>query len=266
MSTRGSAVYPYKRIELIGRGASSKVYKVLSERGAIFALKKVKLDRQDAAAVEGYLNEIELLRKLAGAEGIIRLVDSEVCFVRKHLLLLLEYGEIDLAHLLMRDKSFIGNLNFIRMQWTHMLQAVHQIHNEKIVHSDLKPANFLIVEGKLKLIDFGIAKSIPNDTTNVQRDYQTGTLNYMAPEAILFTESTDSSAAKLKLGRPSDIWSLGCILYQLVYGAPPFSSLAVVQKLNAIVDPNYKIPFKEVGDASLMQVLRSCLDRDPKSR
>ncbi|KAJ3259254.1 hypothetical protein HDU77_001909 [Chytriomyces hyalinus] len=257
---------PYKRIELIGRGASSKVYKVISESGRIFALKKVKLDRQDPSAIEGYLNEIELLKKLANSKAIISMIDSEICFSKKkHLLLLLEYGEIDLAHLLLKDKSLIGNLNFIRMNWTQMLQAVQQIHNEKIVHSDLKPANFLIVEGALKLIDFGIAKAIPNDTTNVQRDYQTGTLNYMAPEAILFTES-NSSKGHLKLGRASDIWSLGCILYQLVYGQPPFSSLPIVQKLNAIVDPNYVIQFKDVGDAALLDVMKSCLNRDPKAR
>jgi len=51
-----------------------------------------------------------------------------------------------------------------------MLQAVHVIHEEKIVHSDLKPANFVLVRGQLKLIDFGIANAIANDTTNIQRD------------------------------------------------------------------------------------------------
>ncbi len=53
-----------------------------------------------------------------------------------------------------------------------MLQAVQVIHDEKIVHTDLKPANFVLVKGSLKLIDFGIAKAIPNDTTNIQRDQQ----------------------------------------------------------------------------------------------
>lgn len=53
-----------------------------------------------------------------------------------------------------------------------MLQAVQVIHEEKIVHSDLKPANFVLVKGSLKLIDFGIAKAIPNDTTNIQREQQ----------------------------------------------------------------------------------------------
>jgi len=53
-----------------------------------------------------------------------------------------------------------------------ILQAVNTIHEERIVHSDLKPANFLLVRGFLKLIDFGIAKAINSDTTNIQRDSQ----------------------------------------------------------------------------------------------
>lgn len=52
------------------------------------------------------------------------------------------------------------------------LQAVKGIHDLKIVHSDLKPANFLLVQGQLKLIDFGIAKSIQGDTTSINRESQ----------------------------------------------------------------------------------------------
>ncbi len=53
-----------------------------------------------------------------------------------------------------------------------LLQAVHTIHEARIVHSDLKPANFLVVEGQLKLIDFGIAKAISSDTTSIAREAQ----------------------------------------------------------------------------------------------
>lgn len=53
-----------------------------------------------------------------------------------------------------------------------MLQAVQVIHDETIVHSDLKPGNFVLVKGQLKSIDFGIANAIANDTTNVQRHHQ----------------------------------------------------------------------------------------------
>ena len=51
-------------------------------------------------------------------------------------------------------------------------QAVQTIHEARIVHSDLKPANFLMVEGQLKLIDFGIAKAISSDTTSIARESQ----------------------------------------------------------------------------------------------
>ena len=72
--------------------------------------------------------------------------------------------------------------------------AVEAIHNERIVHADLKPANFLFVDGALKLIDFGIAKPISDDTTNIYRESQVGTLNYMSPEAL---EADDDDAVKL---------------------------------------------------------------------
>ena len=59
------------------------------------------------------------------------------------------------------------------------------IHEHRIVHGDLKPANFVFVKGHLKFNDFGIAKSFSNDTTNIYHDSQIGTINYMAPEAIV---------------------------------------------------------------------------------
>eukprot|EP00882_Tetradesmus_deserticola_P014603 GHRQ01015533.1.p1 GENE.GHRQ01015533.1~~GHRQ01015533.1.p1 ORF type:complete len:230 (+),score=45.70 GHRQ01015533.1:834-1523(+) len=54
------------------------------------------------------------------------------------------------------------------------MQAVSGVHDQRIVHSDLKPANFLLVEGQLKLIDFGIAKAICGDTTSIARESQVG--------------------------------------------------------------------------------------------
>ena len=62
--------------------------------------------------------------------------------------------------------------NMLRMIWMQMLNAVQTIHEARIVHGDLKAANFVFVEGTLKLIDFGIAKAIGNDTTNIVRDSQ----------------------------------------------------------------------------------------------
>ena len=279
----------YKRIELIGRGASSKVFKILNEKtGQVFAMKKVKLKGQDPSVVDGYVNEISLLKKLVHHERIIRMFDAEINLKEGMMLMVLEYGEIDLAHLLKRNESShpacatLLSMNFIRNYWEQMLQAVQAIHDQNIIHSDLKPANFLLVEGCLKLIDFGIAKTIPNDTTNIQRDHQSGTANYMAPEAILFVERGDGKReGYVKIGRASDVWSLGCILYQFVYGFPPFANMGLVQKLHCIVDPKHVIPFPEINASNASQdatnenasatrvvvdILKGCLKRDAKQR
>ncbi|KAI9024751.1 kinase-like domain-containing protein [Hyaloraphidium curvatum] len=252
----------YARLEVIGRGGSSKVYKLMAADGKQYALKKVNLKTADQFATEGYRNEISLLQKLRKNERIIRLIDAEMN--EDFILMVMELGEVDLATLMKREQGNLS-INFIRMYWEQMLQAVHAIHEENIIHTDLKPANFLLVEGSLKLIDFGIAKSIPNDTTNIHREHQTGTVNYMSPESI--TDMTGSKRQYLKLGRPSDVWSLGCILYQMVFGQPPFGSItSMIKKLHAIVDPEFAIPFPPSSFSLADEVLRRCLDRDPKRR
>ncbi|GLB38489.1 putative protein kinase superfamily protein [Lyophyllum shimeji] len=236
----------YARLDQIGKGGSSRVYRVLSHPSMeIFAIKRVALDKTDTEAMSGYMNEIALLKRLEGNSRIIRLVDSEVKpgpgGSKGHLMLVMECGEVDLARLISERAHEPLNMVWVAYYWQQMLQAVHVIHEEKIVHSDLKPANFVIVRGQLKLIDFGIANAIANDTTNIQRDHQVGTVNYMSPEAIELPDGM----RRLKVGRPSDIWSLGCILYQMVYGHPPFQHLSVYQKMKAIPDLAYIIDFPE---------------------
>lgn len=63
-----------------------------------------------------------------------------------------------------------------------------------IIHSDLKPANFLLVSGRLKLIDFGIASKIQSDMTSVHKEFATGTWNYMSPEALRNTNSSNAAS------------------------------------------------------------------------
>ncbi|CCO36212.1 serine/threonine-protein kinase TTK/MPS1 [Rhizoctonia solani AG-1 IB] len=168
-----------------------------------------------------------------------------------------------------------------------MLEAVQTIHEEKIVHSDLKPANFVLVKGSLKLIDFGIAKTIANNRTNIQRKHQVGILNYMSPESI--EETQTANGRRLKLGHASDVWSPGCILYQMIYSQPPFCSITgTVPKLRAISNPNRIInyPTKPVPTVpasdkegarqilewatpvplDVVNTLKGCLTRDPKQQ
>lgn len=87
-----------------------------------------------------------------------------------------------------------------------MLEAVAVVHEVNIVHTDLKPANFVLVKGILKLIDFGISKAIGNDTTNIARDQQIGTANYMSPEALLDSGLGFGGKRLMKVSRISSFW------------------------------------------------------------
>ena len=215
----------YLHFGTLGKGGSSSVYSILSQDSQVYAFKKVFVSANTAdpeSLFDSYVNEIELLNSLKGSPYIIQLIDSQVDKESLSVNMIMEAGEIDLSKVLKKRNQTHGiSPFFTRMIWTEMLESVDYIHENRIVHGDLKPANFVFVKGHLKLIDFGIAKAFNNDTTNIYRDSQIGTINYMAPEAIVAPKQEEmnenSKGAKLKLGRASDVWSLGCILYQLIY-------------------------------------------------
>jgi serine/threonine-protein kinase TTK/MPS1 len=258
----------YTIISIIGKGGSSKVYRAFTPEKEIVALKKVKLSGVTNNTRQGFLNEVSLLKKLKGKPNIIQIIDSEINKEEKVLYLVIECGDIDLNKMLQIEKEKGFNLNKIKLYWQQILEVVQTIHEEKIIHSDLKPANFLLVKGYLKLIDFGIANSINSDTTNILRDKQVGTVSYMSPETLNEnpSETEKSDSPKYKIGRSSDIWSLGCILYQMTFGKTPFSHLNLVQTIHAITDEKYEIKFDDCKNEDLLDVLKKTLQRNPKDR
>ncbi|KAK5150387.1 hypothetical protein LTR04_006819, partial [Oleoguttula sp. CCFEE 6159] len=274
----------------IGKGGSSDVYRIMAENYKIFALKKVHLADCDESAVRGYKGEIDLLKRLENVDRVVRLFDWELNEQTQSLSVLMEMGESDLNRILQLRLGAVDarfDVSFTRFYWKEMLECVQAVHAHDIVHSDLKPANFLLVQGRLKLIDFGIANAIEVDhTVNVHRDSHVGTPNYMSPESITDTNAavpgsdnanklqSDGRAAKMmKLGKPSDVWSLGCILYQMTYGRPPFAHIAnQISRILAITNPSIAISFPATGIGAvalppgLKATLRRCLQRDPAAR
>ncbi|KAI9657792.1 MAG: Dual-specificity kinase, spindle pole body (SPB) duplication and spindle checkpoint function [Bathelium mastoideum] len=288
----------------IGKGGSSDVYRVMAENQRMFALKKVKLEDCDEMAVRGYKGEIELLQRLSNVDRVVRLLDWELDEGKQSLSVLMEMGEVDLNRLINSrlnststttssteikrplENGAVGlDLAFTRFYWREMLCCLDAVHAHDIVHSDLKPANFLLVQGQLKLIDFGIANRIETDLTmNVHRESHVGTPNYMSPESIIDTNASvpvqrgmpgggGAVGKMMKIGKPSDIWSLGCILYQMTYGRPPFAHIPnQVHRVMAITNPGIEINFPECGVGgswiphALRATLKKCLNRDQTKR
>ncbi|CZT00401.1 related to serine/threonine-protein kinase PKH3 [Rhynchosporium agropyri] len=276
----------FTRLDCIGRGGSSRVYRVMAENSKFFALKRVSLEDADDSAVRGFKGEIDLLKKLEGVERVIRLYDFELNEEKSTLTVLMEMGELDMNKMLdlrLKAENSKFDASFVRHYWKEMLECLQAIHEHDIVHSDLKPHNFVLVQGRLKLIDFGIANAIQTDeTVNVHRENQIGTPNYMSPESLM-----DSNAPKpdargriqnneprlMKLGKPSDIWSLACILYQMTYGRPPFGHIQnPIHRCQAIINWNYEIEYPSVGVGSvpvpsaLIKTLKRCLNRNQAER
>ncbi|XWW93059.1 hypothetical protein V2A60_000987 [Cordyceps javanica] len=272
----------YTRLECVGRGGSGKVYRVMAENGTMMALKRVSLENADESTISGFLGEIDLLKKLTGVERVVNLFDSEMNHEKQMLSLVMEIGERALDKVLQTHQSAeSARLDpvFIRFYWKEMLECVQSVHNHDIVHSDLKPANFVLVQGRLKLIDFGIANAIQTDeTVNVHRETQIGTSNYMSPESLMDSNSARGARVPgrpklMKLGKPSDVWSLGCILYQMVYGVPPFGHIVnLMARCQAIInwDHTIEFPTRATGGSlvppSLIRTMRRCLMRDQHMR
>uniref|UniRef100_A0A914QT39 Protein kinase domain-containing protein n=1 Tax=Panagrolaimus davidi TaxID=227884 RepID=A0A914QT39_9BILA len=250
----------YTRGKVLGTGGSCKVYEA-HHNGNVYAIKVVDLDDLDQRVVDGYLAEVELLERLQGKEGIIQLENwqkKEYEDGHKELLVVMEKGDNNFQTFL---RSTNKSPNLIRYYWESMLQCVQVIHGENIIHSDLKPANFIFVNNKLKLIDFGIASSIPTDLTSIPKEAQAGTLNYMSPESIQCRNGDDN----IRITLATDIWSLGCILYSMVYDVLPWGHItSQIAKMNAI--SNKDVHFKPIEDEQLLNVMQECLQRNGRKR
>ncbi|KAL9251406.1 Serine/threonine-protein kinase RUNKEL-like protein [Drosera capensis] len=176
-----------------------------------------------------------------------------------HFLLVLEYcvGG-DFMKLLQRDiqlpEDSIHDLAF------DIVRALQFLHSKGIIYCDLKPSNILLDEnGHTKLCDFGLARKL-NDISEATScslpQSKQGTPCYMAPE--LFQDGGIHSYA-------SDLWALGCVLYECFIGRPPFVGKEFTQLANSIIsDPAPLLP----GDPSsaFTDLINSLLVKDPAKR
>jgi WD40 repeat protein/tRNA A-37 threonylcarbamoyl transferase component Bud32 len=139
-------------------------------------------------------------------------------------------------------------------------RAVHYAHRRGIIHRDLKPANILVDEqDHPKITDFGLAKVIKTDSGQTRTGTVIGTPSYMSPE---------QATASKDLGPPSDIYSLGAILYELITGRPPFRGETALATLTQVAEDEPVTPRSIVThvDVDLETICLKCLSKEPARR
>ena len=195
----------YKKLEKIGEGTYATVFRAQDETtGQLVALKEIRLNPEEGAPSTA-LREISFMRELSHP-NIVKLI--EVIHTPQTLGLVFELLRQDLKHLLdtrraQKTPFSVGQVQSVMYQ---ILRGLAFCHEMKILHRDLKPQNLLLsAEGHIKLADFGLARGFGIPVNAFSSEVVT--LWYRPPDILL--GSTNYST-------PIDIWSVGCIMAELI--------------------------------------------------
>jgi serine/threonine-protein kinase len=242
----------------IGRGGDSRTFLAVDREGERVALKILHPEVFESVAADRFLREIRLASRL-NHPHIARLLDSG----ERDWLVYLVTAFIDgpsLREVLGRSRQ-LSVADTLRMG-CELLDALDHAHQLGIVHRDVKPENILISSGRgAVLLDFGIARAIITSATDeiTRTGITVGSSAYMSPEQINAEQNID--------GR-SDLYSLGCVLFECLAGRPPFvwrKEVVVLQLHLTEPAPNVRT-FRPDVPANLAQAINKALAKLPGDR
>lgn len=212
----GRLIGPYRLIRLLGQGGMGAVYQAVhSKLDKIVAIKLLTRDSSiNGRVIERFEREMRAVGKLSHPNIVGALDAGEAA---GHHFLVMEYVEgQDISRLIRQNGAYsVGQTCEIVRQ---AAQGLHEAHAQGLVHRDIKPSNlFLTHKGLVKILDLGLARvsevaGLPDLTHSGQC---MGTPDYMAPEQWTNARDVD--------GR-TDLYALGCTMYQLLTGRPPFGT------------------------------------------
>jgi eukaryotic-like serine/threonine-protein kinase len=204
----------YEIVRLVGEGAFATVYLAKDlKHDRDVAIKVLRPFPADENWKRRFLQEIRLLARLQHP-NILPLYDSGQAESLLYYVMPYVKGET-LSNRLTRERPLVIDTACAIAR--EVADALAYAHNESVVHRDIKPSNILLSDGHAVVADFGVARAIGlanrEDLTRTG-DFVPGTPLYMGPEQLLGVTATDNR---------SDIYSLGCVLYEMVTGMPPFA-------------------------------------------
>lgn len=227
-----SVLKKYEVAQKLGKGAYGIVWRAKEKKSQeTVALKKIFDAFQNDTDAQRTFREIMFLQELSDHENIIQLLNVVKAENDRDVYLIFEHMDTDL-HAVIRA----GILEEIHKQYIvyQLLKALKYIHSANILHRDLKPSNLLLnSDCFLKVADFGLARSIGSlqeDTNTVLTDY-VATRWYRAPEILL---------GSTRYTKGVDMWSVGCIIGELLSGRPLFPGTSTMNQLDRIIDVSGK--------------------------
>nr|XP_006062991.1 mitogen-activated protein kinase kinase kinase 19 isoform X2 [Bubalus bubalis] len=248
--------------EILGKGAYGTVYCGLTSQGQLIAVKQVALDTSDKLATEKEYQklqeEVDLLKALKHVNIVAYL---GTCLEENILSIFMEFVPGGSISSIINRFGPLPEMVFCKYT-EQILQGVAYLHENCVVHRDIKGNNVMLMPtGIIKLIDFGCAKRLAwaglNGTHSDMLKSMHGTPYWMAPEVI--NESG--------YGRKSDIWSIGCTVFEMATGKPPLASMDRMAAMFYIgAHRGLMPPLPDCFSENAADFVRACLTRDQHER
>lgn len=252
----GKVIDNFRVVSVLGKGGMGIVYKAYDTRldryVAIKLLSSSVLDKE--RFVERFKREAKNQAKLTHPNIV-----AVYGFIEYSNLLgiVMEYVEGESLEKVV-DRQGRFNLQDVIYILKHLLQGIGYAHQRGFIHRDIKPSNIILnKEGITKIMDFGISKSL-YDNNMTKTGSKIGTVYYMSPEQIRGQDVTNRS----------DVYSIGCTIYEMIVGQPPFDFASEYEVMEGHLKKNVpKMSERITGiPEKLEKIITKALQKDPNAR
>uniref|UniRef100_A0AAQ4RHR1 Mitogen-activated protein kinase kinase kinase 4 n=1 Tax=Gasterosteus aculeatus aculeatus TaxID=481459 RepID=A0AAQ4RHR1_GASAC len=249
--------FKWQRGNKIGEGQYGKVYTCINvDTGELMAMKEIRFQPNDHKTIKETADELKIFEGIKHP-NLVRYFGVELH--REEMYIFMEYCDEGT----LEEVSRLGlQEHVIRLYSKQITTAINVLHEHGIVHRDIKGANiFLTSSGLIKLGDFGCSVKLRNNTHTMPGEVNStlGTAAYMAPEVITRAKGEGH-------GRAADIWSLGCVLIEMVTGKRPWHEYEHNFQIMYKVGMGHKPPIPEKLSTEGKDFLSHCLESEPKRR